>query len=200
MKIAGPNNPFLFQVGIIAGGKKKQITDMGRKLSRALDHNLPEQISECWREVIRGNEFLSNIISTIRIKNGMAVDDLIGHVLYASGAKNTKANRTGAKTVADLLIVSNLVEDDAGKLRVATPVPQSSSSESEESPAPQLNHPVSSADVPSLPLPAAPVLSTSTNPVSPTIAINIQLQLPETDKPEVYDELFKALRRHLFPG
>ena len=31
----------------------------------------------------------------------------------------------------------------------------------------------------------------------PTIAINIQLQLPETDNPDVYDNLFRSLRKNL---
>ena len=35
-------------------------------------------------------------------------------------------------------------------------------------------------------------------PPSPTIAINIQLQIPEADDPTVYENLFRALRKHLF--
>jgi hypothetical protein len=35
--------------------------------------------------------------------------------------------------------------------------------------------------------------------VAPQIAINIQLQLPETDNAEVYEKLFKALKDNLFP-
>ena len=31
----------------------------------------------------------------------------------------------------------------------------------------------------------------------PTIAINIQLQIPETENADVYENLFKALRKHL---
>ena len=198
-----PNNPFLTQVGIIAGGKKKQITETGRKLSRALDHNLQEQISASWREVIRSSGFLSNVVSTIRIKGGMAADDVMGHILFASGAKNTKANRTGAKTITDLLVLSALVEENAGKLRVATPVPQSASAEPiEESQGTEVAPPVAPVEA-AVPGPAStvpPVINAAPTSGSPTIAINIQLQLPETDKPEVYEELFKALRRHLYLG
>lgn len=197
-----PNNPFLTQVGIISGGKKKQITEPGKKLSRALDHNIQEQVSASWREIVRGNEFLSNVVSTIRIKGGMTPDDVMGHILFASGAKNTKANRTGAKTVTDLLILSGLVEETNGKLQVASPIPQTSKTEENtgsngtttlgESPANTVNG--AASVVPTI------VQVPSSASALPTIAINIQLQLPETDKPEVYDELFKALRRHLFPG
>lgn len=198
-----PNNPFLAHVGIISGGKKKQITELGKKLSRALDHNIEEQISASWREVIRGNEFLSNVVSTIRIKGGMTPDDVIGHILFASGEKNTKANRTGAKTVTDLLILSSLVEENNGKLRVAAPTPQATTTENfTVSNNPETPTGAPDQSVPAVPTPVSqPVVQPSQfQPGSPTIAINIQLQLPETDKPEVYEELFKALRRHLFPG
>lgn len=198
-----PNNPFLTQVGIIAGGKKKQITEPGRKLSRALDHNIEEQISASWREIIRGNQILSNVVSTIRIKGGMTPDDVMGHILFASGAKNTKANRTGAKTVTDLLILSGLVEENNGKLRVAAPVPQATTTESlDVSNKPEMLTAGAPDAGTATPIPAFPpvVQPPAPPPSSPTIAINIQLQLPETDKPEVYEELFKALRRHLFPG
>ncbi len=33
--------------------------------------------------------------------------------------------------------------------------------------------------------------------LTPQIAINIQLHLPETENAEVYEKLFKALREHL---
>lgn len=196
-----PNNQFLTQVGIIAGGKKKQITEPGRKLSRALDHNIVEHVSTSWREIIRGNEFLSNVVSTIRIKGDMPPDDVMGHILYASGAKNTKANRTGAKTVTDLLMLSGLVEENNGKLHVAAPTPHAIPPE----PAGASGGEVSPLTAPEAVVPSPAAITPIVQPSfpasgSPTIAINIQLQLPETDKAEVYDELFKALRRHLFPG
>ncbi|TCT20801.1 hypothetical protein [Thiobaca trueperi] len=198
-----PNNPFLTQAGIIAGARKKQITDTGRKLSRALEHNLQEEISASWREVIRGSEFLSNIVSTIRIKGGMASDDVMRHILFASESKNTKANKTGAKTITDLLLLSGLIEENAGKLRVATTVPQSASAEPiDESQSTEVSLLIAQVET-ATPTPIStthPVVNAGTTFGSPTIAINIQLQLPETDKPEVYEELFKALRRHLFPG
>jgi hypothetical protein len=196
------NNPFLSQVGIITGGKKKQITESGKKLARAFEHNIQEQISTSWREVVRSNEFLSNVVSTIRIKGGMTPEDVMGHILFASGAKNTQPNRTGAKTVAELLILSGLVEENNGKLQVASPTPQATTKEdaalggstgvAAETPA--------QAATGGAGAPPMIVQVPSSVLASPTIAINIQLQLPETDKPEVYEELFKALRRHLFPG
>lgn len=197
-----PNNPFLSHVGIISGGKKKQITEPGKRLARALDHNLEEQVSLTWREIIKGNEFLSNIVSTIRIKGGMTPEDAMGHVLFSSGASNTKQNRTGAKTVIDILEVSKLIEINNGKLQVASPpVPEAEVAET------GLDQ--DKGQTPSFPSVSAEAAAEAGNPAlkpqangfgHPTVNINIQLQLPETDKPEVYEELFKALRKHLFPG
>lgn len=190
-----PNNHFLAQVGIIAGGKKKQITEPGKRLARALDHTIEDQISLAWREI------LSNVVSTIRIKGGMAPDDAMGHILFASGAKNTKANKTGAKTIIDLLTLSGLVESSNGKFQVASPasqdVPEKMLATTDQG---TLQAPPSSPSSPAV-APATTVLQLPpAGFATPTVAINIQLQLPETDKPEVYEELFKALRRHLFSG
>lgn len=197
-----PNNPFLSHVGIISGGKKKQITEQGKRLARALDHNLEEQISLSWCEIIKGNEFLSNIVSTIRIKSGMTPEDAMGHVLFSSGASNTKQNRTGAKTIIDILEVSQLIENSNGKLQVASPpVPEAKTAETVID--------QDTVQTPSFPSTSIEAVAASGNsalkqqvngPGHPTVNINIQLQLPGTDKPEVYEELFKALRKHLFPG
>ena len=57
-----PNNPFLVDANIISKGQKKKITETGARLARALDHNQTQDISECYAEIVRGNDFLSNLI------------------------------------------------------------------------------------------------------------------------------------------
>jgi hypothetical protein len=52
---------------------------------------------------------------------------------------------------------------------------------------------VAAADV-RLPSSAAPVATSG-----PVINVNVQLQLPPTDDADVYDKLFEAMKRHLFP-
>jgi hypothetical protein len=44
---------------------------------------------------------------------------------------------------------------------------------------------------------ATAVTAVTTMPIVPTIAINLQLQLPETENAAVYENLFKSLRKHL---
>ncbi|OAN89177.1 hypothetical protein A8B84_12945 [Marinobacter sp. EhC06] len=203
-----PNNPFLAETGIVTSGKKKKITDEGLKLARALDHNQSEHIAATWRKVVRESEFLSNIVSTIRIKGGLSVEDAAGHVLYAAGAKNTKGNRTGARTIVDILVITGLVSNDDGTLRVAQTNPDDSEPVAKEA----LDHGGGQQSDRSSSFNVDPV-STAQNeaPISgigglssqikgngvPTIAINIELHLPATDNPEVYDQLFKSLRKNL---
>lgn len=202
-----PNNPFLAETGIVTSGKKKKITDEGLKLARALDHNQSEHMAAAWRKVVRESEFLSNIVSTIRIKGGLSVEDAAGHVLYAAGAKNTKGNRTGARTIVDILVITGLVSNDDGMLKVAQTNPDDSEPSVKEAPgdedqnsdagSPPNGDPASTAQY-EAPVSGIGGLSSEIkgNGV-PTIAINIELHLPATDNPEVYDQLFKSLRKNL---
>ena len=88
-----PNNPFLVDTEIVSSGKKKKISELGARLARALDHSHADDAANCWHEIVTSSEFLSNLVSTIRIKGSMSVEDAASHALYASGQKNTKANR-----------------------------------------------------------------------------------------------------------
>lgn len=203
-----PNNQFLAETGIVTSGKKKKITEEGLKLARALDHNQPEHVAAAWRKVVRESEFLSNIVSTIRIKGGLSVEDAAGHVLYAAGAKNTKGNRTGARTIVDILIITGLVSNEDGMLKVAQTNPDDSEPLVKETPV----HGSDRNSDPGSPSSVDPVNAAQNEaPISgvgglssqikgngvPTIAINIELHLPATDNPEVYDQLFKSLRKNL---
>lgn len=178
------------------------------KLARALDHNQSEHVAAAWRKVVRESEFLSNIVSTIRIKGGLSVEDAAGHVLYAAGAKNTKGNRTGARTIVDILVITGLVINDDGMLKVAQTNPDDSEPLVEEAPdhGGDQNKDAgfsSNGDPASTAQNGAPVSgigglsSQIRGNGAPTIAINIELHLPATDNPEVYDQLFKSLRKNL---
>ncbi|OLO12020.1 hypothetical protein BTW10_06415 [Chromohalobacter japonicus] len=202
------NNPFLAETGVVTSGKKKRVTDEGLKLARALDHNQSEHVAAAWRKVVRESEFLSNIVSTIRIKGGLSVEDAAGHVLYAAGAKNTKGNRTGARTIVDILVITGLVINDDGMLKVAQTNPDDSEPLAKDVPdhGDDQNSDAgfsSNGDTASTAQDTAPVSgigglsSQIKGNGAPTIAINIELHLPATDNPEVYDQLFKSLRKNL---
>lgn len=186
------NNSFLTELGLIEGKQTKQVTPLGKNLGRALEHSHAEDTKKYLREVVQGSEFLSNIVSAIRIKGGMTLDDLASHILYASGQPNTRDNTAGARAVADLLAESGLLVETDGRLQV-TITPGQEQIEALSVPVPPENSQVALTPPDKTPTPAPRVQVVPTA----TIAINIQLHLPETENAEVYKRLFKALREHL---
>lgn len=203
--IISRNNKFLADIGLIAGGMKKTATDLGKKLGRALDHKQDADAQGYWKEAVQTNEKVAGLVTTVRIKGGMTEADFSSHVLYVSGQKNTSGNKTGARCVVDVLLAANLLQEENGKLVVssapaketpadlkpATPTPVQPAAAAAES-----GNGNGGATGTPLPLPTLPVIP-PTGTLTPQIAINIQLHLPETENAEVYEKLFKALREHL---
>lgn len=198
------NNKFLVESGLIAGGNKKSPTDLGAKLGRALDHNQAADVKACWKEMIRGNEGVAGLVTTIRIKGGMTSEDLSAHILYVSGQKNTKANRAGANALVEILKASGLVELADGKIVIAQPNVDEPTDNTESVIEPQAAVTAAPTQQPQSQMPPQTEAAPQTQPAyqvagqsNPQIAINIQLHLPETDNPEVYQNLFKALKENL---
>jgi hypothetical protein len=79
------NNGFLTTVGIVEGGNRKTVTNLGRQLGLAIEHQQQEEISQGWRNIIGANSFLKNLISSVRIRRGMDISSLRAHVAYSAG-------------------------------------------------------------------------------------------------------------------
>jgi hypothetical protein len=109
------NAGFLLGVGIIEGGAKKQATAKGRQLSRALEHEMPDEMRQSWRTVIAEADFLSRLLTAIRIRKGMDGDTLEAHIAYSAGQPKTSQVMTGARTVIDILRAAELVVESDGK-------------------------------------------------------------------------------------
>jgi len=201
--IISRNNKFLADIGLIQGGMKKTATDLGKKLGRALDHKQDQDASSYWKEAVQTNEKVAGLVTTVRIKNGMTEADFSNHVLYVSGQKNNAGNKTGARCVVDVLLVGKLLQEENGKL-VVSPAPVKETPADLKAVTPSPTQPATAAEDKAhgngggtiAPLPILPVIS-QTRTLTPQIAINIQLHLPETENAEVYEKLFKALREHL---
>ncbi len=199
--IVSRNTKFLIDLGLLTSGKYKGATELGRKLGRALEHNQSTDFQRYWREAVQSNEKVSGLITTIRIKGGMAEKDFASHVLYVSGQKNTSGNKTGARCVTDVLLAASLIREEGGKLQVASsPI---------DDPSPDPIEATSNDKIVKVPMPhaggaAAAQNATRFEPIgaqvhAPQVVINIQLQIPETENYEVYEKLFKALKENLFP-
>jgi hypothetical protein len=115
------NNGFLVAVGILEGGKQKALSPSGRQLARALDHDMTDEIRECWRDVVASNEFIRKLLSAIRIRNGMETSTLQAHIAYSAGQPKNAKVMTGASTLIEILRIAGAVRESDGKI-VTSPV------------------------------------------------------------------------------
>lgn len=195
------SNKFLTDINLIAGGRNKAATELGKRLGRALEHQQLTDAQRYWREAVESNDKVAGLITTLRIKGGMAEKDFSGHVLYVSGQKNHASNKTGARCVVELLLAAGLLAEENGKLVAAVQpsyAPVDTEPKGEAQPEAVSANDVTPAtthqEAPRQ-LAASPVSALAG--IAPQIAINIQLHLPETENAEVYEKLFKALRENL---
>jgi hypothetical protein len=116
--VVSGNNGFLVQIGIITDGNKKTATEAGRSLGRAYISKIDYEVERIWKEIVVENEFLNRMVSAVRIRNGMDRTSFINHLVYSSGQKDTKQNRTGASAIVEILKSVSILIDEDGKLSV----------------------------------------------------------------------------------
>lgn len=121
--VVSGNNGFLLSVGIIESGKAKAPTSLGTKLALALEHEMPEEMSSAWREIVQASEFLMKMLAAVRIRRGMDTGAFQGHIAYSAGERRTSRTMTGAKTVIDILRVAGLAREEDGRI-AATEAPE----------------------------------------------------------------------------
>ncbi len=127
--IVSRNNAFLVGVGIIQGGKKKTITERGLLLARALEHDMPDEITKYWREIVLGNDFLEKVLAAVRIRKGMDTGTLQSHIAYSAGQPKSPGIMAGATAVIDILRAAAFLKEEDGKLIAMTEVVISSTTE-----------------------------------------------------------------------
>lgn len=114
--VVSRNNGFLLAAGVVEGGNRKSLTDPGRQLARALDHNMADEIARQWRSIVEQTEFLERLVSAVRIRNGMEPASLQTHVAYTAGQPNKGTVKTGSATVVEILKTAGLLQERDGKL------------------------------------------------------------------------------------
>ncbi len=180
--IVSRNNAFLLGASIVQGGKRKTITDRGLSLARALEHDMPDEITKCWREIVLGNDFLGKVLAAVRIRKGMDNGTLQSHIAYSAGQPKNAGIMAGAAAVIDILRAAGLLKEEDGKLITAVegitssindtlPVEQASTSTT----FPQPNQ----RDVTNPPFSTALPFSSTSMPV--TIQFQIQVQCSADD-------------------
>lgn len=114
--IISRNAGFMITTGILQAGAKKLLMSEGRELAQALEHDMPDVICSRWRKIVLENDFLSKLLSAIRIRNGMDEDTLEAHIAYSAGQPKKPQFMTGARTVVDILRAAKLIKEMDGKI------------------------------------------------------------------------------------
>ena len=110
------NTGFLVSLGILEGGSKKSLTERGRLLARALDHEMPDEIRNGWRQITAEHNFINQLLSAVRIRGGMDQDTLQAHIAYSAGQPRTQNVSIGAAALIDVLRAADLLRESDGKL------------------------------------------------------------------------------------
>ena len=146
----------------------------GRALGRAYTSKIEDEIVRIWKEIVSETDFLSRMISAVRIRNGMDRGNFLNHIIYSSGLKDTKQSRAGAGAIIDIFKNVGILNEVDGKLTV----PDAAILSENAVPASQQETANSSQAGQSFPL------KTSFNPVagsSVIINININCSIDEID-------------------
>lgn len=116
--VVSKNNGFFVQINLITEGNKKAATETGRALGRAYVSKIEYEIERIWKEIIADNDFLSRMLSAVRIRNGMDRANYINHIIYSSGLKDSKESRAGAGALIEVFKSIKLLVEVDGKLTV----------------------------------------------------------------------------------
>lgn len=113
------NVGFLLELNLLGSGQKKALTPEGKAIAQALEHEMPEEIRNCWRTVVSENEFMSKLVAAVKIRNGMDDNTFQSHIAYSAGQPKKPQFMTGAKTIIDILRASELIRESDGKFIVS---------------------------------------------------------------------------------
>lgn len=181
------NNGFLMLLGIINSGKKKGPTEIGMRLGQALEFEVEDHVSEIWRAICEENDFLRNLVSSVRIRKGMELNALRAHVAYSAGQSKSASVLTGAGTVIEILKAANLISEKDGKY-VATDL--GSVTEKSEFRSPGLEPPSSTTSTGT-----QPAIGTSSNVASIQTGSGIAVSIQISCKPDDLDGLGAKIRQ-----
>ena len=112
-------NGFLTEIGILQGETKKVITRRGRALALALARKDRDGIRANWREVVGSTEFLQNVVSAVKLREGMLYPTVQAYIAHAAGQPRNNPVMIGAGAIVEILKTAGLLREEAGEL-VAT--------------------------------------------------------------------------------
>ena len=113
------NNAFLVEIGVLQGESKKVVTRRGRELAAALARKDRAEIQNNWRAIAAASEFLQNVVSAVKLREGMLYPTVQAYIAHAAGQPRNKPVMNGAGAIVEILKAAGMLREEAGEL-VAT--------------------------------------------------------------------------------
>jgi hypothetical protein len=118
------NNAFLAEIGVLQGEDKKQITRRGRTLAVALARKDRTEIRGNWRTIVSASEFLQNVVSAVKLREGMLYPTVQAYIAHAAGQPRNKPVMNGAGAIVEILKAAGMLREEAGELVATFDEPQ----------------------------------------------------------------------------
>ena len=113
------NNAFLVEIGVLQGESRKMVTRRGRELAAALARKDRSEIRNNWRAIVAASEFLQNVVSAVKLREGMLYPTVQAYIAHAAGQPRNKPVMNGAGAIVEILKSAGMLREEAGEL-VAT--------------------------------------------------------------------------------
>lgn len=116
---ASRTNGFLVDIGILRGEREKLVTRRGRELALALYDRDEKETRSLWRRIVATSEFLQNVVSAVKMQDGVSYEAVQAYIAHAAGQPRNKPVMIGSSTLVEILKVANfLKEEDGGRIFV----------------------------------------------------------------------------------
>jgi hypothetical protein len=110
------NNAFLAAIGVLKGEREKLVTRQGRALALALMRRDEAEIRRNWRALVSASDFLQNVVSAVKLREGMSYETVQAYVAHSAGQPRNKPVMTGSGAIIEILKVANLLKEEAGEM------------------------------------------------------------------------------------
>lgn len=107
------NNAFLVSIGVLKGEKQRLVTKEGRELALSLSRRNRREIQTAWRRVVSTDEFMQNVVSAVKMREGIERNSLQAYIAHAAGQPRNKPVMSGAGAIIDILKAAGLLKEDA---------------------------------------------------------------------------------------
>jgi hypothetical protein len=77
------------------------------------------EVRSNWRAIVAASEFLQNVVSAVKLREGMLYPTVQAYIAHAAGQPRNKPVMNGAGAIIEILKASGMLKEEAGEL-VAT--------------------------------------------------------------------------------